>query len=61
MKLLLHFLRGVTDFDANIPEDKELGKGHVTAVDIRCESLSLSSLPTSAKVIMDRRTTTLDD
>ena len=38
-----------------------MGQGHITAVDIRCESLSLSSLPTSAKVIMDRRTTTLDN
>jgi len=56
----LPFLQGLIDFDLNIPEDKELGKGHITAVDTRCESLSLSSLPTSAKVIMDRRTTTLD-
>ena len=57
----LPFLQGLIDFDMNIPEDKELGKGHITAVDTRCESLSLSSLPTSAKVIMDRRTTTLDN
>ncbi len=56
----LPFLEGLIEFDRNIPEDAELGKGHVTAVDTRCESLSLSSLPTSAKVIMDRRTTTLD-
>ena len=56
----LPFLKGLIDFDKNIPVDKELGKGHITAVDTRCESLSLSSLPTSAKVIMDRRTTTLD-
>ena len=57
----LPFINGLIDFDRNIPEDKELGQGHITAVDIRCESLSLSSLPTSAKVIMDRRTTTLDN
>ncbi len=56
----LPFLQGLIEFDLNIPEDEELGKGHITAVDTRCESLSLSSLPTSAKVIMDRRTTTLD-
>lgn len=56
----LPFLQGLIEFDLNIPEDDELGKGHITAVDTRCESLSLSSLPTSAKVIMDRRTTTLD-
>jgi len=57
----LPFLEGLIDFDSNIAEDEELGKGHVTAVDTRCESLSLSSLPTSVKVIMDRRTTTLDN
>ena len=56
----LPFLQGLIEFDLNIPEDKELGKGHITAVDTRCESLSLSSLPTSTKIIMDRRTTTLD-
>ena len=56
----LPFLEGLIEFDKKIPEDKELGIGHITAVDTRCESLSLSSLPTSAKVVMDRRTTTLD-
>lgn len=56
----LPFLNGLIEFDKKIPEDEELGIGHITAVDTRCESLSLSSLPTSAKVIMDRRTTTLD-
>ncbi len=56
----LPFLKGLIEFDKNIPTDEKLGKGHITAVDTRCESLSLSSLPTSAKVIMDRRTTTLD-
>ena len=56
----LPFLNGLIDFDLNIPEDKELGKGHITAVDTKCESLSLSSLPTSMKIVMDRRTTTLD-
>ena len=56
----LPFLQGLAEFDNDISEDDELGKGHITAVDIRCASLSLSSLPTSAKVIMDRRTTTLD-
>lgn len=57
----LPFLQGIIEFDLNIPEDEELGKGHLTAVDTICESLSLSSLPTSVKVIMDRRTTTLDN
>ena len=57
----LPFLQGLIEFDRDIPEDKELGKGHITAVDTRCESLSLNSLPTSAKVVMDRRTTTLDN
>ncbi len=56
----LPFLNGLIEFDKKIPEDDELGIGHITAVDTRCESLSLSSLPTSAKVVMDRRTTTLD-
>jgi len=56
----LPFLRGLIEFDQSIPEDPQLGKGHATVVDIRCESLSLSSLPTSAKVIIDRRTTPLD-
>ncbi len=56
----LPFLQGLIDFDRDLPEDEELGKGHITAVDTRCESLSLSSLPTGAKVIMDRRTTTMD-
>ncbi len=56
----LPFLNGLIEFDKKIPEDDELGIGHITAVDTRCESLSLSSLPTSAKVIIDRRTTTLD-
>ena len=57
----LPFLQGLIEFDKNIPEDYELGKGHITAVDTKNESLSLSSLPTSTKVIMDRRTTTLDN
>ncbi|MCK5674547.1 MAG: M20/M25/M40 family metallo-hydrolase, partial [Spirochaetales bacterium] len=57
----LPFLQGLIEFDKNIPEDDELGKGHITAVDTKNESLSLSSLPTSTKVIMDRRTTTLDN
>ena len=56
----LPFLEGLLEFDRKIPEDEELGIGHITAVDTKCESLSLSSLPTSAKVVMDRRTTTLD-
>ncbi len=56
----LPFLKGLIEFDSDIPADTELGKGHITAVDTRCASLSLSSLPTSAKVVMDRRTTTLD-
>ncbi len=56
----LPFLNGLVEFDRNIPDDPELGKGHITAVDTRCDSLSLSSLPTSTKIVMDRRTTTLD-
>ena len=56
----LPFLKGLVDFDKIIPEDEELGKGHITAVDTICKSLSLSSLPTNTKIIMDRRTTTLD-
>ena len=56
----LPFLEGLIDFDKSIPDDNRLGKGHITAVDISCGSLSLSSLPTTAKIVMDRRTTTLD-
>lgn len=56
----LPFLKGLIDFDKNIPVDEELGQGHITAVDIQCESMSLSSLPTSVSIVMDRRTTTLD-
>jgi putative selenium metabolism hydrolase len=61
LETALPFLEGLIDFDKRIPEDEKLGMGHITAVDTRCESLSLSSLPTSTKVIMDRRTTTLDN
>jgi len=56
----LPFLESVVHVDKNIPEDDELGRGHITIVDTKCESLSLSSLPTSMTVVMDRRTTTLD-
>ena len=56
----LPFLNALVNFDLKIPEDPELGRGHITAVDTSCESLSLSSLPTSTTVVMDRRTTTLD-
>ncbi|NQT60603.1 MAG: YgeY family selenium metabolism-linked hydrolase [Bacteroidetes bacterium] len=56
----LPFLTGLIEFDNNIPEDEELGKGHITVVDTVCDSLSLSSLPTSAKIVLDRRTTTMD-
>jgi putative selenium metabolism hydrolase len=56
----LPFLEALIEFDKNIPEDKVLGQGHITAVDTKCESLFLSSLPTSTKVVLDRRITTLD-
>ncbi|MBI9104517.1 MAG: YgeY family selenium metabolism-linked hydrolase [Spirochaetales bacterium] len=60
IELALPFLEGLKALDRNFPDISPLGKADITAVDVRCQSNSLSSVPAEARVFMDRRTNTQD-
>ena len=56
----LPFAQAVADLDKRLPDDNVLGKGDIVVTKIECQSDSLNSLPSSCKVVMDRRMNTLD-
>ncbi len=56
----LPFASAVAELDKNLSEDPELGKGDITVTRMECTSVSVNTVPSSCKVIMDRRMTTLD-
>jgi putative selenium metabolism hydrolase len=57
----LPFIEAISKLDKTLSEDKELGRGDIVVTNIECKSSSLNTLPSKCKVIMDRRTNSLDD
>ncbi len=54
------FIEAVKDLNKRLPEDPVLGKGDICVTKVEVETNSLNSTPTKCRVIMDRRTTTVD-
>lgn len=60
IELAAPFIQGVVELDKRLPADQELGAGDVVVTHIECKTASTNTVPSMCKIIIDRRTNTLD-
>lgn len=56
----MDFVQAVPELNLRLGVDPILGKGDICVTKIECKTNSLNTTPSECRVIMDRRTTTLD-